>query len=85
MFSQVCVKNSVHREGGGVHPPWQTTPLGRQPPCKHENWYLLFMSCKQILHLFSLPIFLYLTVINIIRRPARKYPVTVPFDALNEA
>ena len=34
---------------------------------------------------FRLLTTVYLTVINIIRRPARKYPVTVPFDALNEA
>ena len=27
MFSEACVKNSVHMGGGGVHPP-----LGRQPP-----------------------------------------------------
>ena len=30
VFSQVCLKNSVHGARGGVHTPWQTnTPLGR--------------------------------------------------------
>ena len=43
VFSQACVKNSVHRREGvsasvhaGIHPPGQTPPgrhpLGRQPP-----------------------------------------------------
>ena len=34
VFSQVCLKNSVHGGRGGVHTPWQTdTPLaGRHPP-----------------------------------------------------
>ena len=29
MFSQACVKNSVHR--GRCKPPWADTPLGRHP------------------------------------------------------
>ena len=38
MFSQACVKNSVHKGGGctpllwQAHPLWQTPPSGRQTP-----------------------------------------------------
>ena len=44
MFSQACVKNSVHSGGGGVsallhagiHPPKQTPPpVGQNPPGRH--------------------------------------------------
>ena len=30
VFRSAC--HSVHRSGGGVHPPWADTPMGRQPP-----------------------------------------------------
>ena len=32
MFSQVCVKNSVHGGWGGVQPPRQTSPSQTPPP-----------------------------------------------------
>ena len=35
MFSQVCVKNSVH--GRGVHPLWADTPLGRHHLGRHPQ------------------------------------------------
>ena len=50
IFSEVCVKNSVHRGGGGVclsacwdtpppgrHTPWADTPPGQSPPGRHPR------------------------------------------------
>ena len=44
IFSQACVKNSVHSGGGGVSlsacwdtPPWADTSLGRHPPGRHSS------------------------------------------------
>ena len=36
MFSQACVKNSIHR-GGGVHPPGQTPPEQTPPLYRHPR------------------------------------------------
>ena len=39
MFSQACVKNSVHGGRGGVLPPQQTPPRQTPPPRHCSGWY----------------------------------------------
>ena len=50
MFSQACVKNSVHARGGGVH------PLGRHPPGRRllQRTVRILVECILVEYFFEI-------------------------------